>query len=109
MGITSENVAHRFNVSREEQDQAAVDSHRKAASATASGKFKDEITPVKTKIVDPKTGDEKPITVSVDDGIRPNTTLSGLAKLKPVFKEDGTTTAGTFPRLIGHFQRKMFV
>jgi acetyl-CoA acyltransferase 1 len=99
MGITSENVAHRFNVSREEQDQAAVDSHRKAASATASGKFKDEITPVKTKIVDPKTGDEKPITVSVDDGIRPNTTLSGLAKLKPVFKEDGTTTAGNSSQL----------
>ncbi|KAG5391211.1 hypothetical protein IGI04_032752 [Brassica rapa subsp. trilocularis] len=94
MGITSENVAHRFGVSREEQDQAAVDSHRKAASATASGKFKDEITPVNTRIVDPKTGDEKPITVSVDDGIRPSTTLSGLAKLKPVFKKDGSTTAG---------------
>ncbi|KAJ4878843.1 hypothetical protein Rs2_35897 [Raphanus sativus] len=94
MGITSENVAHRFGVSREEQDQAAVDSHRKAASATASGKFKDEITPVNTRIVDPKTGDEKPITVSVDDGIRPTTTLSGLAKLKPVFKKDGSTTAG---------------
>lgn len=61
------------------------------------------------QIVDPKTGDEKSITVSVDDGIRPNTTLSGLAKLRPVFKEDGTTTAGTFPKFIGHFQRKMFV
>lgn len=47
------------------------------------------------QIVDPKTGDEKPITVSVDDGIRPSTTLSGLAKLKPVFKQDGSTTAGT--------------
>ncbi|CAE5956544.1 unnamed protein product [Arabidopsis arenosa] len=99
MGITSENVAHRFNVSREEQDQAAVDSHRKAAFATASGKFKDEIIPVKTKIVDPKTGEEKSITVSVDDGIRPNTTLSGLAKLRPVFKEDGTTTAGNSSQL----------
>ncbi|XP_010484155.1 PREDICTED: 3-ketoacyl-CoA thiolase 1, peroxisomal-like isoform X2 [Camelina sativa] len=99
MGITSENVAHRFNVSREEQDQAAVDSHRKAASATASGKFKDEITPVKTKIVDPNTGDEKAIIVSVDDGIRPNTTLSGLTKLKSVFKKDGTTTAGNSSQL----------
>ncbi|EOA40414.1 hypothetical protein CARUB_v10009140mg [Capsella rubella] len=99
MGITSENVSHRFNISREEQDQAAVDSHRKAASATASGKFEDEIIPVKTKIVDPKTGDEKPITVSVDDGIRPNTTLSGLMKLKPVFKKDGTTTAGNSSQL----------
>lgn len=46
------------------------------------------------KIVDPKTGDEKPITISVDDGIRPNTSVSELAKLKPVFKKDGTTTAG---------------
>ncbi|CAF1821409.1 hypothetical protein Bca4012_029692 [Brassica carinata] len=94
MGVTSENVAQRFGVSRQEQDQAAVDSHRKAAAATAAGKFKDEIIPVKTKLVDPKTGDEKPITVSVDDGIRPSTTLATLGKLKPVFKKDGTTTAG---------------
>lgn len=46
------------------------------------------------KIVDPKTGDEKPVTISVDDGIRPNASLSDLAKLKAVFKKDGTTTAG---------------
>lgn len=49
------------------------------------------------QIVDPKTGGEKPVTISVDDGIRPNTTLSDLAKLKPVFKKDGTTTAGSSP------------
>ncbi|KAI8003678.1 3-ketoacyl-CoA thiolase 2, peroxisomal [Camellia lanceoleosa] len=85
MGVTSENVAHRFNVTRQEQDQAAVDSHRKAAAATASGKFKEEIIPVATK---------NPVPISVDDGIRPNATLSDLAKLKPVFKKDGTTTAG---------------
>ncbi|XP_034930726.1 3-ketoacyl-CoA thiolase 2, peroxisomal [Populus alba] len=94
MGVTSENVAHRFGVTRQEQDQAAVDSHRKAAAATASGRFKDEIIPVATKIVDPKTGDEKPIVVSVDDGIRPETSVAGLGKLKAVFKKDGTTTAG---------------
>ncbi|CAA3003349.1 3-ketoacyl- thiolase 2, peroxisomal [Olea europaea subsp. europaea] len=94
MGVTSENVARRFGVTRQEQDQAAVESHRKAAAATASGKFKEEIVPVKTKIVDPKTGDEKPVTISVDDGIRPNTTVADLAKLKPVFKKDGSTTAG---------------
>nr|AFK34605.1 unknown [Lotus japonicus] len=94
MGITSENVAHRFGVSRKEQDQAAVESHRRAAAATAAGKFKDEIIPVTTKIVDPKTGEEKSVTISVDDGIRPNATVSDLAKLKPVFKKDGTTTAG---------------
>ncbi|KAF6141108.1 hypothetical protein GIB67_006553 [Kingdonia uniflora] len=94
MGITSENVAHRFGVTRQEQDQAAVESHRKAAAATAAGKFKDEIIPVATTIVDPKTGEEKHVTISVDDGIRPNATVSDLAKLKPVFKKDGTTTAG---------------
>ncbi|KAL9406969.1 hypothetical protein Peur_003941 [Populus x canadensis] len=94
MGVTSENVAHRFSVTRQEQDQAAVDSHRKAAAASASGRFKDEIIPVATKIADPKTGDEKPIIVSVDDGIRPNTSLADLGKLKAVFKKDGTTTAG---------------
>ncbi|GLT68580.1 hypothetical protein SLA2020_407950 [Shorea laevis] len=94
MGITSENVAHRFSVTRQEQDQAAVESHRKAAVATASGKFKDEIIPVNTKIVDPKTGDEKPVTIAVDDGFRPNASLSDLSKLKPVFKKDGSTTAG---------------
>ncbi|XP_015887518.3 3-ketoacyl-CoA thiolase 2, peroxisomal [Ziziphus jujuba] len=94
MGITSENVAHRFGVSRQQQDQAAVESHRRAAAATAAGKFKDEIIPVATKIVDPKTGEEKPVTISVDDGFRPNASLSDLAKLKPVFKKDGSTTAG---------------
>ncbi|KAK3414771.1 hypothetical protein EUGRSUZ_H00090 [Eucalyptus grandis] len=94
MGVTSENVAHRFGVTRQEQDQAAVESHRKAAAATAAGRFKDEIIPVATKIVDPKTGDEKPVTIAVDDGIRPSATLSDLAKLKPVFKKDGCTTAG---------------
>lgn len=72
-----------------------VDSHRKATAATASGKFKDKIIPVKTKIVVPKTGNETPVTISVDDGIRTGTTLADLAKLKPVFKKDGSTTAGT--------------
>ncbi|KAL5794848.1 hypothetical protein ACOSP7_003442 [Xanthoceras sorbifolium] len=94
MGITSENVAQRYGVTRQEQDHAAVESHRRAAAATASGKFKDEIIPVSTKIVDPKTGSEKPVTISVDDGIRPNANMADLAKLKPAFKKDGTTTAG---------------
>ncbi|XP_078173196.1 3-ketoacyl-CoA thiolase 2, peroxisomal-like [Carex rostrata] len=94
MGITSENVAHRFGITRQEQDQAAVESHRKAAAAAASGKFKEEIIPVETKIINPKTGEEKPITVIADDGIRPDTSLEALAKLKPAFTKDGTTTAG---------------
>ncbi|KAI9112332.1 hypothetical protein K1719_016855 [Acacia pycnantha] len=94
MGITSENVAQRFGVTRQEQDQAAVESHKRSAAATASGKFKEEIIPVSTKFVDPKTGEEKKIVVSVDDGIRPNTNLTDLGKLKPAFQKDGSTTAG---------------
>ncbi|XP_074570090.1 3-ketoacyl-CoA thiolase 2, peroxisomal-like [Curcuma longa] len=94
MGITSENVAQRYGVTRIEQDKAAVESHKKAAAATAAGKFTEEIVPVTTKIVDPKTGEEKQVTISVDDGIRPETSLSTLAKLKPAFRKDGSTTAG---------------
>ncbi|KAL0553866.1 hypothetical protein IC582_007770 [Cucumis melo] len=94
MGITSENVAQQYGVTREEQDQAAVESHRRAAAASASGKFKDEIIPVYTKIIDPKSGVVKPVIVSVDDGIRPSTNMEILAKLKPAFKKNGCTTAG---------------
>uniref|UniRef100_A0ACD5Z7H9 Uncharacterized protein n=1 Tax=Avena sativa TaxID=4498 RepID=A0ACD5Z7H9_AVESA len=94
MGITSENVAQRFGITRMEQDQAAVESHMKAAAAVAAGKFKEEIVPVHTRIVDPKTGEAKEIAVSEDDGIRSNTTLAVLSKLKPAFSKDGTTTAG---------------
>lgn len=94
MGVTSENVAQRYGVTRQEQDQAAVASHQRAAAAVASGKFKEEIIPVHTKTVDPKTGEEKPVTICTDDGIRPNTNMKDLARLKPAFKKDGTTTAG---------------
>ncbi|KAM1234309.1 hypothetical protein ACFX13_003980 [Malus domestica] len=78
-----------------------VESHRHAAAASASGKFKDEIVPVSTKIsikmfpiVYPNTGEERPVTISVDNGIRPNTNMNDSAKLKPAFKRDGSTTAG---------------
>ncbi|XP_003632434.3 LOW QUALITY PROTEIN: 3-ketoacyl CoA thiolase 1, peroxisomal [Vitis vinifera] len=94
MGLTSENVAKRYGVTRQEQDQAAVESHRRAAAASAAGKFKEEIIPVSTKIVDPKTGEVKPVIISVDDGIRPDTNMKSLAKLKPAFAKDGSTTAG---------------
>ncbi|XP_051120765.1 3-ketoacyl CoA thiolase 1, peroxisomal-like [Andrographis paniculata] len=94
MGITSENVAERYGVTREEQDQAAVLSHHRAAAATASGKFKDETIPVSTKIVEPKSGEVKPVIISADDGIRANANVGDLAKLKPVFKKNGSTTAG---------------
>ncbi|GAB4830189.1 3-ketoacyl-CoA thiolase 1, peroxisomal [Ancistrocladus abbreviatus] len=93
-GLTSEILAERYGVTRQEQDEAAVESHRRAAAATASGKFRDEIIPISTKLVDLKTGEEKSVVISVDDGIQPNTNMAVLAKLKPAFKKDGTTTAG---------------
>ncbi len=79
MGITSENVAERYGVGRKQQDAASVTSHQLAAAATANGKFKQEIAPVHTKLVDPKTGEEKQVTIAVDDGIRPQATLAELA------------------------------
>jgi acetyl-CoA acyltransferase 1 len=93
MGITSENVAKQYHVTRKEQDALAVASHARAAAAQKAGLFKDEIVPVTVKQVD-KDGNEKTVTVSQDDGIRTNTTLEGLGKLKPAFSDDGTTTAG---------------
>lgn len=94
MGFTSENVAARYNVSRSDQDAFAVQSHQRAADAQKSGRFKDEIVPVKTRLRDPKTGQEKEVVIDADDGIRGDTTLEGLTKLNPAFQKTGTTTAG---------------
>ncbi|XP_060638620.2 3-ketoacyl-CoA thiolase, peroxisomal [Anolis sagrei] len=93
MGITSENVAERFGVTREKQDAFALVSQQKAARAQQLGLFKNEIVPVTTKFTDDQ-GNEKTITVLKDEGVRASTTLEGLAKLKPAFKQDGSTTAG---------------
>uniref|UniRef100_A0A8C6ZFB3 Acetyl-CoA acyltransferase 1 n=1 Tax=Nothoprocta perdicaria TaxID=30464 RepID=A0A8C6ZFB3_NOTPE len=93
MGITSENVAEKFGISRKKQDAFALTSQQNHFSAQQMGLFKAEIVPVKTTVVDDK-GNRKTITVSQDEGIRPSTTLEGLAKLKPSFKENGSTTAG---------------
>ncbi|WP_455140681.1 thiolase family protein [Candidatus Hodarchaeum mangrovi] len=89
MGNTGDIVAERFNISREEMDEFAYNSHQKAHEATEKGKFRDEIVPVEIK--DRKKGT---ITITKDEGIRPNTTLEALAKLPPVFKKDGKVTAG---------------
>src|SRR4051794_10735856 len=94
MGITSENVAKDFGISRAKQDAFSALSHQKATIAQETGLFKEEIIPVKTKWTDPKSGEEKEIIVSADDGIRKGTTPEGLAKLKPAFSADGATTAG---------------
>jgi acetyl-CoA C-acetyltransferase len=85
MGLTAENVAERCNVTREQQDEWAVISQNRAVDAQESGHFDKEIVPVTTP---------DGTVVTKDDGPRPGTTLEKLAELKPVFKEDGTVTAG---------------
>jgi acetyl-CoA acyltransferase len=92
MGLTSENVAEKFSVSRQEQDAFAVSSHKKAIAAISEGRFKDEIVPVETRVY--KDGKWEDITVDTDSGPRQDTSPEGLAKLRPVFKMGGTTTAG---------------
>jgi acetyl-CoA acyltransferase len=85
MGDTAENLAKKYNISRQEQEAFAVESHKRAAAAQAAGKFKDEIVPI--------TGPEG--VVDTDGCIRPDTSMEGLAGLKPAFNEKGTVTAGT--------------
>src|ERR1051325_11725126 len=92
MGCTGEVVSERFHVSRAEQDEYAVNSHRKAVAAIKAGKFKDEIVPVE---IPQKKG--APVVVDTDEPVREDTTLEGLGKLKHAFKEGGTVTAGNAP------------
>uniref|UniRef100_A0A3Q2PJJ3 acetyl-CoA C-acetyltransferase n=1 Tax=Fundulus heteroclitus TaxID=8078 RepID=A0A3Q2PJJ3_FUNHE len=93
MGITSENVAERFGVSREKQDAFALSSQLKAAQAQNSGRFDQEIVPVTVSVTD-ESGRERRLQVRKDEGIRAGTTLDGLSGLRPAFKPDGSTTAG---------------
>src|SRR3712207_1337466 len=88
MGNTAENVAQRWQLTREEQDQFAVASQNKAEAAQKAGRFKDEIAPV---TISSRKGD---IVVDQDEYIRPGTTVEAVAKLKPAFSKDGTVTAG---------------
>jgi acetyl-CoA C-acetyltransferase len=89
MGVTAENVATKWGITREEQDQLAVESHRRAANATSQGHFKGQIVPVEVKS---KKG---PVKFETDEHFREGTTMADMAKLKPVFaKENGTVTAG---------------
>ncbi|EIW58842.1 acetyl-CoA acetyl transferase [Trametes versicolor FP-101664 SS1] len=94
MGLTSENVASDYGISRAVQDAFAAKSFQKAAAAQKAGKFKDEIVPLKVKWVDPKTEEEKEVVVANDDGVRDGVTAESLGKLKPAFKKDGATHAG---------------
>lgn len=90
MGITAENVAAQKGITRLEMDTFAVDSHRKAAAAQEKGYLKKSIVPVKVKDKDGNI-----VVVDTDQGVRPNSNIESLAKLKPCFKEDGVVTAAT--------------
>ena len=89
MGITAENLAERYGITREQQDAFAADSQRKAAEAIAAGRFQDEITPIS---IPQRKGD--PVLFDTDEQPRAGTTAEALAKLRPAFKKDGTVTAG---------------
>jgi len=97
-GTTSENVVEKYGQTREELDQFAVNSHLKAAHATKMGYFKDEIVPIKAKYQD-KDGNEVEELANTDGGIRANSSMAALAKLKPAFKKGGVTTGGNSSQL----------
>ena len=90
MGVTAERVAQRYGITREEMDAMAVDSHARAVAARDGGRFADQIVPVTARAEDGSTS-----TFDVDEGMRPGTSMEGLAALRTVFAEDGSVTAGT--------------
>lgn len=97
MGLTAEAVAKEYNISREEQDQFAYNSHQKAIKAITSGRFKDEIVPVNiTEVYVDESGKKKKrdFKIDTDEGPRADTSIDALAKLKPVFDAKGVVTAG---------------
>jgi acetyl-CoA acyltransferase len=97
MGHTAEQVAQRFGITREMQDEFAVRSHQRAAAAIAAGKFKDEIVPVTVRNVTVDENNKQQVTEFVfdtDEGVRPDTTMEVLAKLRPAFHVNGSVTAG---------------
>lgn len=88
MGITAENIAERYNISREDQDKLAVSSHQRATKAIEDGVFKDQILPIEIKVK------RETKAFDTDEFVRRDASLEGMAKLRPVFKSDGTVTAG---------------
>jgi acetyl-CoA acyltransferase len=86
-GISAELIAEKWNISREDNDRFSVESHKRAATATAEGRFEREIVPIEI------TGENGSETMDTDEGIRPDSSMETLAKLKPAFKEDGVVTA----------------
>ena len=94
MGVTGENVAEKYGITREEQDEYALNSHRKAAAARREGRFKDEIVPVE---IPAKKKGQAPAIMDADESIREDASIEALRALKPAFKKDGTVTAGNAP------------
>ncbi len=96
MGLTAEEVVKRYNISREDQDQFAYESHMKAINAIKNGYFKDEIVPIEVNEVYYENGKKKTrsFVVDTDEGPRADTSLEALAKLKPAFAQGGSVTAG---------------
>ena len=97
MGLTAENVAEKFGISREDQDRFALSSHQKAAKAIREGRFKEEVIPILAKVKEVKedgTVVVKEVVFDTDEGVRYDASLEGMAALKPVFKAKGTVTAG---------------
>src|ERR1700689_3408736 len=94
MGITGENVAEKYGITREEQDEFAVNSHRKAVAAMKECRFKSQIVPVE---IPAKKKGEAPVIFEKDESPREDTTIEVLRALKPAFKKDGTVTAGNAP------------
>ena len=88
MGITAENVAEQYGISRSQMDELAVESHRRAAAAIAEGRFKSQIVPV---VIASKKGD---VSFDTDEHVKPGTTMETLAKMRAAFKKDGSVTAG---------------
>ena len=94
MGVTGENVAEKYGITREEQDEFAVNSHRKAIAAWKECRFKSQIVPVE---IPAKKKGEAPVLFEKDESPREDTTIEALRALKPAFKKDGTVTAGNAP------------
>src|ERR1041384_6057522 len=96
MGLTAENLAAEFRISREDQDRFSLESHRRAVAALDAGRFSEEIIPlpVREVIIEQGHRSRREFTFNADEGPRRDTSMEALAKLKPAFKADGTVTAG---------------
>ena len=88
MGITAENVAAKWEITRQQQDELALESNRRAVKAAQSGHFKDQILPIEVMVK------KQPVAFATDEHVRADATLAGMAGLRPAFKKDGTVTAG---------------